>query len=244
MDMHWYQQLSTTNTPSYFYCQQDGVQDQYHIFFCFQARQKLRRGVGSLSFPFPPFWTFSPPRASYHASILPFLPKNRRPSHLCSTANERGFFLKICDVEHGVYTKQFGLVFREEENNVVSSHYFLRGLFQQTHKTMKHSYVTCVVGHECVQSDFGTKGLRMTVTKCRIALDTNINKPFEMPFTVSPILFFYSFTLVSHSNRNECKKFQRRPLFLGVDCKLHIFKETFSILFPIEMKLPIFLLYC
>ena len=129
MDMHWYQQLSTTNTPSYFYCQQDGVQDQYHIFFCFQARQKLRRGVGSLSFPFPPFWTFSPPRASYHASILPFLPKNRRPSHLCSTANERGFFLKICDVEHGVYTKQFGLVFREEENNVVSSHYFSRGAF-------------------------------------------------------------------------------------------------------------------
>ena len=158
MDMHWYQQLSsTTNTPSYFYCQQDGVQDQYHIFFCFQARQKLRRGVGSLSFPFPPFWTFSPPRASYHASILPFLPKNRRPSHLCSTANERGFFLKICDVEHGVYTKQFGLVFRQEENNVVSSHYFLRGLFQRTHKTMKHGYVTCVVGHECVQSDFGTK---------------------------------------------------------------------------------------
>ena len=133
------------------------LQDQYHIFFCFQARQKLRRGVGSLSFPFPPFWTFSPPRASYHASILPFLPKNRRPSHLCSTANERGFFLKICDVEHGVYTKQFGLVFREEENNVVSSHYFLRGLFQRTHKTMKHGYVTCVVGHECVQSDFGTK---------------------------------------------------------------------------------------
>ena len=158
MDMHWYQQLtSTTNTPSYFYCQQDGVQDQYHIFFCFQARQKLRRGVGSLSFPFPPFWTFSPPRASYHASILPFLPKNRRPSHLCSTANERGFFLKICDVEHGVYTKQFGLVFGQEENNVVSSHYFLRGLFQRTYKTMKHGYVTCVVGHECVQSDFGTK---------------------------------------------------------------------------------------
>ena len=87
----------------------------------------------------------------------------------------------------------------------------------------------------------GQKGLRMTVTKCRIALDTNINKPFEMPFTVSAIPL-YSFTLVSHSNRNECKKFQRRPLFLGVDCKLHIFKETFSILFPIEMKLPIFLL--